>query len=217
MLYNHGMKYMTILTLLVMSLVACTAAQNSEPLETSMVETPVLETDQPSACGLPPITIPTLPDVIPGYAQLDETTGLHVTGTPPEIDFASYQLSVTGLVDYQISFTYDDLRCLPKVTDDPLLACRGYFEDVANWSGVLISDILQQAKPLEDAKTVTLISADGYSAEISLDVAMDQKSFLAYEWEDQPLPILHGFPLRAVIPSREGLYWVKWLVELEVN
>jgi len=62
-----------------------------------------------------------------------------------------------------------------------------------------------------------MISADGYQADISLGVAMDQESFLAYELEGQPLPILHGFPLRAVIPSREGLYWVKWLVELKVN
>jgi DMSO/TMAO reductase YedYZ molybdopterin-dependent catalytic subunit len=46
---------------------------------------------------------------------------------------------------------------------------------------------------------------------------MDGQSFLAYELEGETLPILHGFPLRAVIPTREGLYWAKWLVELKVN
>jgi DMSO/TMAO reductase YedYZ molybdopterin-dependent catalytic subunit len=26
----------------------------------------------------------------------------------------------------------------------------------------------------------------------------------------------HGFPLRAVVPSRRGWQWVKWLVAVEV-
>jgi len=89
------------------------------------------------------------------------------------IDFSSYRLSVTGLVENPISFTYDELRCLPKITADPNLACRGFFDDVANWSGVLIYVILQQAKPLAEAKRVILISADGYQADISLGVATD--------------------------------------------
>ena len=211
------MRNITIFTLLLLFLAACTPNQNVPEIDVNVQETLPLETSQISPCGLPPITIPILPDVIPGYAQLDKTTGLHVTGNPPQIDFASYRLSVTGLVENPISFTYDELRCMPKVTDDPNLACRGFFDDVASWSGVLLSDILEQAKPIEGAERVILISADGYQADISLGVAMDGESFLAYELEGQPLPILHGFPLRAVIPSREGLYWVKWLVEIQVN
>jgi DMSO/TMAO reductase YedYZ molybdopterin-dependent catalytic subunit len=26
----------------------------------------------------------------------------------------------------------------------------------------------------------------------------------------------HGFPLRAVVPSRRGWFWVKWLTDVEV-
>jgi len=211
------MRNIIKLTFLVLLLASCTPNNNVPEIDTSVQKPLELETSQGSACNLPPITIPTMPDKIPGYAQLDKITGLHVTGTPPEIDFSSYRLSVTGLVENTISFTYEELRCLPKVTDNPLLACRGYFDDVANWSGVLISDILEMANPLQEAEKVTLVSADGYEVEISLGVAIDGKSFLAYEWEGQPLPILHGFPLRAVVPSREGLYWAKWLVELRVN
>ncbi len=204
------MKKLTILTLLLLLLAACSPNQNAD-INTE----PEINPDSP--CGLPYISIPTLPDKIPGFAQLDRDTGLHVTGTPPEIDFESYELSVTGLVENPISFNYEELRCLPKVTDTPVLGCRGYFEDVATWSGVLIADILEMAKPLEEAEKVTLVSGDGYEVEISLGVAMDGKSLLAYELEGQPLPVLHGFPLRAVIPTREGLYWAKWLVELRVD
>jgi DMSO/TMAO reductase YedYZ molybdopterin-dependent catalytic subunit len=47
--------------------------------------------------------------------------------------------------------------------------------------------------------------------------AFDRANFLAYEWEGEPLPRLHGFPLRVVIPSAQGNQWTKWLVEIRVQ
>ena len=202
------MKNILIFTFLLLLIAACAPNQNMAVQEVSNPDSP---------CGLPSIAVPTLPAEIPGYAQLDETTGLHVTGHPPEIDLASYRLAVTGRVENPISLSYEELRCLSRVTAAPTLVCRGLFEDVAAWTGVRMDEILEQAQPSPEAKWVTLKSADGYQVDISLSVAMDPESFLAYEWEGETLPILHGFPLRAVIPSREGLYWVKWLVELEVK
>jgi sulfite oxidase len=42
-------------------------------------------------------------------------------------------------------------------------------------------------------------------------------NFLAYEMNGQPLPVLHGFPLRAVFPGVVGNKWVKWLLEIRVE
>lgn len=61
------------------------------------------ETFEQEQCDLKPIAIPKKPTKIPGYTQLDETTGLHMTGTPPEIDFASYRLNISGLMDHLLS------------------------------------------------------------------------------------------------------------------
>jgi DMSO/TMAO reductase YedYZ molybdopterin-dependent catalytic subunit len=36
-----------------------------------------------------------------------------------------------------------------------------------------------------------------------------ETAFLAYEWEGEPLPILHGFPVRVALPGVSGGYWVK--------
>ena len=41
--------------------------------------------------------------------------------------------------------------------------------------------------------------------------------FLAYELRGEPVPILHGFPVRAAFPGLPGFYWVKWLVKIEVK
>jgi DMSO/TMAO reductase YedYZ molybdopterin-dependent catalytic subunit len=168
-------------------------------------------------CALQPIVKPTRPAVIPGYAQLDESTGLHMTGDVQNIDLADYQLKVTGKIDHPLTLTYDELRCLPKLTATPALICRGYFEDFAEWSGASLEYLFGLAGVQKEASSVYLVSADGYEAFLTLEEAMREDNFLAYEWEGQPLPIFHGFPVRAVIPSMLGNKWTKWLIEIRVE
>jgi DMSO/TMAO reductase YedYZ molybdopterin-dependent catalytic subunit len=50
-----------------------------------------------------------------------------------------------------------------------------------------------------------------------LEEAQQLENFLAYELEGKPLPVLHGFPLRAVFPGLEGNKWAKWVVGIEVE
>ena len=211
------MRFILILTFLLLLLFACTP-QVPAPVTTPSTLRPTLETDRVVPdCGLKPIKAPPFPQVIPESTQLDETTGLHMTGLLQTIDLPAYRLRVTGLVETELNLQYDELRCLPKVTADPLLVCRGFFEDKANWSGVPIAEILKLAKPLPEAATLTMISADGFKKELDLASAKQAENFLAYELEGETLPILHGFPLRAVIPEKEGNFWVKWIVEINVN
>jgi DMSO/TMAO reductase YedYZ molybdopterin-dependent catalytic subunit len=165
---------------------------------------------------LPTVVAPTPPAEIPGYTELDPGTGLHVTGTTVEIDLATYRLEVTGKVDNPLSLSYDYLRCMRKVETHCTLVCPGFFQDDATWAGVPLIDVLELAGLQQEARSLRLISADGYDTLVSLDLALKEENFLAYEWEDEPVPILHGFPVRAVFPALEGNKWAKWLVEIEV-
>jgi len=168
-------------------------------------------------CTPPPITTPTLPEQIPGYTELDPATGLHVTGTPIEVDLSTYRLEVTGLVERPLSLTYDELRCLPRVEATPELVCPGYFVDVACWAGAPLREVLELAGVSEAATSLRLIAADGYSQRIELSEGVLAAAFLAYELEGEPLPVLHGFPVRFVWPGQSGNDWVKWLVGIEVG
>jgi DMSO/TMAO reductase YedYZ molybdopterin-dependent catalytic subunit len=76
--------------------------------------------------------------------------------------------------------------------------------------------VLELADLQEGAKGLRLKSADGYSSSVSLSEALSEQNFLAYEWEGEPVPILHGFPVRAIFPELLGNKWVKWLVKIEV-
>lgn len=168
------------------------------------------------ACGLAPIAVPTMA-VYPGVNALDRSTGLHMTGHPVSVDLSGYRLRVTGLVDHPLSLTYDNLRCMPRVTAKLDLECIGFFTDTTTWSGVPLKHILDLAGLQSGAKYLSLVAADGYESQLDIRIALKNASFLAYEWKGQPLPVLHGFPLRAVFPGLPGSQWVKWLVEIRVE
>ena len=140
-----------------------------------------------------------------------------MTGTPQEIDLASYRLKVTGNVDHPLSLTYNDLRCMPRIQTSDVLICPGYFEDEATWAGASLEYVLNLAGIQAEAKGLSLAGADGYSAFVTMQQARSGNNYLAYEWQGEPIPILHGFPVRAVFPSLQGNKWVKWLVEIKVE
>ena len=147
--------------------------------------------------------VPT-PSANPGYTQLDPTTGLHVTGQAQTIDLASYRLKISGRVNSPLELTFDELRCLPKLDCDCTIICPGFFADRADWAGASLADVLKLADVQRDAKSIELIGADGYSSSVTLDEALADDSFLANEWAGKPVPILHGFPVRAVFPRLSG-------------
>jgi len=152
-----------------------------------------------------------------GFAELDPTTGLHVTGRAQEIDPASYHLLITGTVAGPLTLSLDDLRCLPRAEVACTLVCPESFVDQATWAGVRLWDVLQLAGAPEEVSSIRLIGADGYAAWVPPSIAKATDSLLAYEWHGEPLPILHGFPLRGVFPAAPGNQWVKWLVRIEVR
>jgi DMSO/TMAO reductase YedYZ molybdopterin-dependent catalytic subunit len=166
---------------------------------------------------LPAVPQPKMPEKIPGYTELDPETGLHMTGTPVLVDLASYRLKVTGLVEKELDLSYDDLRRLPRAGSRPLLVCEGFFADTANWAGASLAALLDRAGLRPSATRLALTSADDYTITIGLKEALADGGFLAYELEGKPIPVIHGFPVRAVFPSQSGYMWAKWLVAIRVE
>lgn len=208
-----------------------TSAERAMPAHTAVPRTPTAAvttstalppTQQPNVaavgldCSLSPVIAPTAAPN-PGQTERDPSTGLHVTGRAQMLGLATYRLRVTGLVDHPLELTYNEIRCLPRIEDNPLLTCPRTFQDRATWAGASLIDLLQLAGVQAEAEKVQFVSADGFKATLSLERALQPGNFLAYEWEGEPLPRLHGFPLRAVLPAEIGFYWVKWLVEIQVQ
>ena len=144
---------------------------------------------------------------------------LGVTGTPIEVDIATYRLVVDGLVERPLSLSYDELLAYPAVSPLLKLDCPGWFLDYAEWTGPLLRTLLEQAGLKPEATAVAF--SDGgdepYSRTLTLEQALRDDTLLAYEVNGMTLPVEHGYPVRLAVGSELGDYWVKWLFRIEVQ
>ncbi|WP_353807747.1 molybdopterin-dependent oxidoreductase [Agromyces sp. SYSU T00194] len=142
----------------------------------------------------------------------------------PEIDPADWSIRVHGMVDREVTLTWDELLALPLVEHAVTLACvsnevGGSLIGNAMWLGSPIRDLLAQAGPSPDADMVLSRSIDGWTAGTPLEVLTDDRqALLAVGMNGEPLPAEHGFPVRMVVPGLYGyVSATKWVTELEVT
>jgi DMSO/TMAO reductase YedYZ molybdopterin-dependent catalytic subunit len=144
--------------------------------------------------------------------------GLHVTGTPVDIDIQNYRLTVSGAVETPLSLSLEEIMAMQAEREFVVLECPGFFVDEGNWTGVRIADLLDLAGVKPEAQQVKFVAADGkYSANLTLEEVMGEGMLIAYAFEDKSLPRVHGYPLRVVAKGQPGNRWVKWLGQIVVQ
>jgi DMSO/TMAO reductase YedYZ molybdopterin-dependent catalytic subunit len=89
----------------------------------------------------------------------------------------------------------------------------------ARWQGTLLADLLREAQPQDGAEQVVGVSTDGFTAGFPLEVALDGRPCLvAIGMNGEPLPVVHGFPARLVVPGLYGyVSATKWLKEVRLT
>jgi DMSO/TMAO reductase YedYZ molybdopterin-dependent catalytic subunit len=143
-----------------------------------------------------------------------------INNVDPTVDADDWTLSVTGAVDEELEFDYDDLTELESEHRFVTLRCvgeslNGKKMDTALWTGVPVMDLLDEADlNASENCCVMLRAADDFFEEFPLSAL--QNGFLAFEMNGEPLPRGHGYPVRALIPGHWGEINVKWLTEIEV-
>jgi len=136
-----------------------------------------------------------------------------VTGDLPSRSRAKYQLRVKGLVDQELTLSYDDIVAMPatKLHRDFQCVTGWRVHDVA-WKGVRLSDVLDRAGVSPNARAVRFTSFDGaYSESLTLDQARRDDVIVAYELEGSPLSDEHGGPVRLYVAPMYGYKSLKWL------
>jgi DMSO/TMAO reductase YedYZ molybdopterin-dependent catalytic subunit len=93
----------------------------------------------------------------------------------------------------------------------------------ARWRGVRLAQVLQRAGVKAGAVEVLFDGADAplgtmpdFQRSIAIKKALHPNTLLAYDMNGSPLPIKHGFPLRAVVPGWAGESWTKWITSIRV-
>ncbi len=145
----------------------------------------------------------------------------------PTVDVAEWRLRVHGLVDQEVSLSFDELVALPLVDQFVTIACvsnevGGDLIGNAKWTGVRLTDVLDMAGVKPEATQVVPRSVDGWAAGFPTawvtDPGLPRDALIAVKMNDVPLPVAHGFPARLIVPGLYGyVSATKWLSEIELT
>lgn len=155
----------------------------------------------------------------------------------PDIDPAQHLLLIDGLVDKPLTFSIDALKRYPQRSrtcfiecggnsnsswrSKPIQTAAGYAHGLvsnAEWTGVPVRLLLQEAGLKADAEWAIAEAADGASLNVSIptDKLMDDAILALYQNGERLRPE-NGYPLRLVLPGWEGIVNVKWLRQLRLS
>jgi DMSO/TMAO reductase YedYZ molybdopterin-dependent catalytic subunit len=131
-----------------------------------------------------------------------------------ELNPADWFLAVHGAVDRPFRVDYPTLLARPAASKVATLDCTTGWFSTQSWQGVPLMTLIDAAGLKGSASLVRLRSVSGYFGDFTLAECAD--ILLATHVGGEALSHWHGFPVRAVAPSRRGWFWIKWLTEVEV-
>ncbi len=193
-----------------------------------------------NAAAVPIADVPapaaTVPPV-PADARLD-VSGISPLVTPnkdfyridtqlitPHVDAGTWKLTVTGMVNNELSFTYDDLLAMPLYEQYVTIQCvsndvGGNLVGNALWRGVRLRDILDRAGVQQGATQIVGRAVDGWTCGFPTAwlTESDREALVAVAMNGEPLPAAHGFPARLIVPGLYGyVSATKWLTNIELT
>ena len=162
----------------------------------------------------------------------------------PHLDATSWRLDVVGLVERSLSLSLRDLVKMPSQTEFVTLECAGNGRSLLNprvngeqwnlgavstaeWTGVPLAEVLNRAGVKAGAREVVFRGADSgkldvsdepirFERSLSLEDVQSSGALLAYAMNGEALPIVHGHPLRVIVPGWYAVASVKWLTQIDV-
>ena len=159
-------------------------------------------------------------------------------GPPTQLPLA-WTLAIDGHVQRRVTLTLDEIRKMGAQRRAVTLECagngRGAFRlpktsgvqweygavSTATWTGVPLAALLERAGLTARAHHIWMEAADNapsgnvpkFLRSIPREVALGD-AFVAYAMNDRPIPLLHGGPLRLIVPGWFGMASTKWLTHV---
>lgn len=161
---------------------------------------------------------------------------------PTKIKAAAHRVAVGGAVQRPASLTLDEIATAGEHVDVVAVCqCAGNGRGFSNprvtgsqwgnggmgnarWTGVRLRDVLNKAGVATNAARVRFAGLDvpltdgapQFIKSIPIDIAGRDDVLVAWGMNGEPLPLLHGYPLRIIVPGWFSTYWVKMLSTIEV-
>ncbi|ABS05224.1 molybdopterin-dependent oxidoreductase [Kineococcus radiotolerans] len=142
----------------------------------------------------------------------------------PDVRAEDWSLRVHGLVDRELTLSFDDVLAMPLRERWITLTCvsnevGGSYVGTARWLGYPLAELLERAGVRAGADMLYATSTDGFTLSTPLAEATDGRdAMLVVGMNGEPLPREHGFPVRLVVPGLYGYVSAcKWVTDLEVT
>jgi DMSO/TMAO reductase YedYZ molybdopterin-dependent catalytic subunit len=159
---------------------------------------------------------PEIEERIPPGQTLTEKWPILTYGRVPRFNPQTWDLRVTGLVEQEQRWTYEQFMALPrtKVTADIHCVTTWSLLD-SEWEGVSVRELLRDTKIKPEARYVMQHCDGGYTTNLPLDIFLDDDVLLCYRRNGEDITPDHGWPLRLVVPKRYFWKSAKWVRSLE--
>jgi DMSO/TMAO reductase YedYZ molybdopterin-dependent catalytic subunit len=142
----------------------------------------------------------------------------------PRIDVDSWSLRVHGMVEQPVELSFADLLERPLIERHVTLNCvsnevGGPYVGTARWLGVPLAPLLAELGVRPGADQLVARSTEGMTIGTPIETVLDGRdTMLCVGMNGEPLPVVHGFPVRMLTPGLYGYAGAcKWLAELELT
>lgn len=143
----------------------------------------------------------------------------------PQVRAEDWILRIHGMVDESKTFTFNDIRQRDLVERTITMTCvsnevGGNYISTANFIGVPLRDLLEEAGVKSGSDQLFSTSVDGWTAGTPVEAVMDRNrgALLAIGMNGEALPAEHGFPARMVVPGLYGFVSAtKWVADMELT
>jgi DMSO/TMAO reductase YedYZ molybdopterin-dependent catalytic subunit len=151
----------------------------------------------------------------PGQSLTMKFPVLHY-GPVPQYDMSKWTLRAFGLIEKEMTWTWEEFLKLPTKTvtcDIHCVTAWSKFDTV--WEGVPFREFVALLGVKPEAKFVIAHCEYGFTTSLPLEVMLDDDVLLAYKYDGQFLEPDHGYPLRTLVPKKYFWKSAKWLRALE--
>jgi len=158
-----------------------------------------------------PVSARTVEQNFPAYSITYNDTG----NFPSVPKSGLWALEIGGLVRRPVRLSLAQIQALPRVTYTVKHHCVEGWTAIGTWTGVSLATVANLVAPTAAAKYLRFDSFDlGYYNGWDLASAMHPQTILAYAYNDQPLHMNHGAPLRLYSPIKLGYKLTKYLTSM---
>lgn len=138
-------------------------------------------------------------------------------GHPGKLNREGWVIEVSGFCANPRTFTWQELIALPKSIADARLTSVTRFSVQGKWGGVRISDLLKAVQAGPETRYVRFWSYRMiYDTSIPIEVALRERTLLAYEFDGELLDEDYGGPVRGFCPYLWGYKSAKSVVKIEL-